>query len=417
MKPLIRWTVGAFALTLLSACSPGSADWRIAPDAAIVDFDIAQAETVVQELVDPPFLPEHEQVASGPPRIVSIRMEIVEREVEIAPGVFVWQMAFNNSVPGPVPVVFQWDWVDLTLVNTTTDTIRFGRADNTLVHNIDFHASTGALGGGELTMIGPGQEVGLRWRAQKAGLFVYHCAPGGEMVPYHVVTGGNGAIMVLPREGLRDGYGNLIRYDRAFYFGEQDYYVPMNADGTSQRFDNFAAQMPAMLDVMRGLVPTHIAFNGSYGARTQDLRLEANGGEQLVAPAPDRRARRLGVAGRQVQQHAGRGPRDVGRRRRRDRRRCLHLRAGRGLRLPQPQPDQGVPLRREGVHPRRRRVGRPHHDQLVPSADRRRRLSPRVSRAAREPRHTGRRVIGPGAPSSCPVFFSRSPRNMPTDDQ
>ena len=24
------------------------------------------------------------------------------------------QEAFNNQVPGPVPVVFQWDWVDLT---------------------------------------------------------------------------------------------------------------------------------------------------------------------------------------------------------------------------------------------------------------------------------------------------------------
>ena len=31
------------------------------------------------------------------------RAEIVEREEEIAPGVFVWQMAFENSVPGPVP--------------------------------------------------------------------------------------------------------------------------------------------------------------------------------------------------------------------------------------------------------------------------------------------------------------------------
>ena len=51
-------------------------------------------------------------------------MEIAEREVEIAPGVFVWQMAFNNTVPGPVPVVFQWDWVDLTLVNGTTQALR-----------------------------------------------------------------------------------------------------------------------------------------------------------------------------------------------------------------------------------------------------------------------------------------------------
>ncbi|MDH3269991.1 MAG: copper-containing nitrite reductase [Gemmatimonadota bacterium] len=276
------WALPLLSVGLFIGCAEGGDEWKVRPDPAIVDFPVANAEVVTQELVDPPFLPPHEQVASGPPRVVNIRFEIVEREVEIAPGVFVWQMAFNNHVPGPVPVVFQWDWVNLTMLNGTTDTIRFGTTDNQLAHNVDFHASTGALGGGGLTIIAPGEEVGLRWRAVKAGFFVYHCAPGGEMVPYHVTTGGNGAILVLPREGLRDGYGDPIRYDKAFYFGEQDYYVPMNADGTSRRYGNFALQMGDMLEVMRGLVPTHIAFNGTYGALTADIRLEAEVGETVL---------------------------------------------------------------------------------------------------------------------------------------
>ena len=266
------------SIALLTACNeePDYEGWKLDSDPAVVGFRLADAVSVDQELVAPPFLPPHEQVASGPPRVVNIRMEIVEREEEIAPGVFVWQMAFDNHVPGPVPVVFQWDWVNLTLVNGTTDSVLFRQlgADNVLLHNIDFHASTGALGGGGLTRVAPGQEVGLLWRAEKAGLFVYHCAPGAQMVPYHVVTGGNGAILVLPREGLRDGNGNPVRYDRAFYFGEQDYYVPLNEDGTSPRFGSFAEQMGPMLDVMKGLVPTHIAFNGKYGALTEDIRLD-----------------------------------------------------------------------------------------------------------------------------------------------
>ncbi len=283
--------IGLGLMSILSlaplGCETGSRDgsWKTPSDPAVVDFPIQEAERVVQELVPPPFLPAHDQVVEGPPRVVAIRMEIAEREAEIAPGVFVWQMAFNNSVPGPVPVVFQWDWVDLTLVNGTSDTIRFRQGDtpvNTMAHNIDFHAATGAMGGGDLTVVAPGQEVGLLWRAVKAGLFVYHCAPGGEMVPYHVVTGGNGAILVLPREGLRDGFGEPIRYDRAFYFGEQDYYVPMNPDGTSRRFENFSYQMAPMLEVMRELKPTHIAFNGHYGALTRDIRLEAEVGETVL---------------------------------------------------------------------------------------------------------------------------------------
>ena len=265
------------------AAAPG---WKIPPDPAIVNFKRADAEVVTQTLVAPPFLPEHQQVADGPPKLVKIRMDIVEREVEIAPGVFVWQMAFNNSVPGPVPVVHQYDWVELTLYNGASTeagfTVNDGSGPNVMLHNVDFHASTGALGGGELTKIIPGQEVVLTWRAMKAGLFVYHCAPGGVMVPYHVVTGGNGALLVLPREGLRDGYGQPIRYDRAFYFGEQDYYVPKNPDGTWKRAKNFADQMGDMLKVMDGLVPTHVVFNGKTGALTADIRLEAKVGETVL---------------------------------------------------------------------------------------------------------------------------------------
>ncbi len=267
-----------------TAAQPAAA-WRLEPDPAVVDFKRADAQVVEQALVDPPFLPEHDQVASGPPRLVRIRMEIVEREVEVAPGVWVWQMAFNNSVPGPVPVVFQWDWVELTLVNAATGAAGFTVAEgaaNTLLHNIDFHASTGALGGGELTKINPGEEVVLTWRATKAGLFVYHCAPGGAMVPYHVVTGGNGAILVLPREGLRDGHGNPVRYDRAFYFGEQDYYVPKNPDGTWRRATNFVDQMVPMLERMDTLVPSHVVFNGQTGALTQHIRLEADVGQTVL---------------------------------------------------------------------------------------------------------------------------------------
>lgn len=276
-----------FAAVLMigsGVCAAADASgWKIRPDPEIVNFKRADAEVVTQTLVAPPFLPEHEQVADGPPKLVKIRMDIVEREVEIAPGAFVWQMAFNNSVPGPIPVVHQYDWVELTLYNGASKEAGFGtNGPNMMLHNADFHASTGALGGGGLTKVNPGEQVVLTWRAVKSGLFVYHCAPGGAMVPYHVVTGGNGAMLVLPREGLRDGYGNPVRYDRAFYFGEQDYYVPKNPDGTWKRSASFADQMADMLTVMDGLVPTHVVFNGKTGALTSDIRLEAKVGETIL---------------------------------------------------------------------------------------------------------------------------------------
>ena len=145
------------------------------------------------ELVDPPYVHEHEQVATRGPEVVEFTLVIEEKEMVIDEyGTTVHAMTFNGTVPGPLMVVHEGDYVELTLVNPDT---------NLMQHNIDFHASTGALGGGGLTLINPGEQVKLRFKATRAGVFVYHCAPGGPMIPWHVVSGMNGAIMVLPREG------------------------------------------------------------------------------------------------------------------------------------------------------------------------------------------------------------------------
>ena len=64
------------------------------------------------------------------------------------------------------------------------------RERRSIVNKIDgiLAASTGALGGGELTLVNPGEQVVLRFKATRAGVFIYHCAPGGPMIPWHVVS-------------------------------------------------------------------------------------------------------------------------------------------------------------------------------------------------------------------------------------
>ncbi len=235
--------------------------------------DVAGLPRVTQTLVAPPALPEHQQVAEGGPKVVEIRMEVEEKELEIAPGVFMWAFTFNGSVPGPIVVVHEGDYVELTLVNPT---------GSQLLHNIDFHAAVGALGGGDLTKVGPGQEVKLRFRAVKPGVFIYHCAPGATMVPWHVTHGMNGAIMVLPRDGLKDPQGNPLRYDRAYYIGEQDYYIPRDDAGNFKRYATAAESLPDDLAAMSTLIPTHIVFNGVTGALQGDGALTANVGETVL---------------------------------------------------------------------------------------------------------------------------------------
>ncbi len=238
-----------------------------------VQADIDNLPRVKQILVSPPFVPDHEQVATGGPKIVEIEFIIEEKEIEVAPDAFVQAMTYNGSVPGPLIVVHEGDYVELTLVNPKT---------NTLLHNIDFHASTGALGAGDLTKVSPGQQVKVRFKATKPGVFIYHCAPGGAMIPWHVVSGMNGAIMVLPREGLKDENGNPVKYDKAYYIGEQDYYLPQDKDGNYIRFNSPLEGFGKTIELMKGLIPTHEVFNGKVGALTGENALTANVGETVL---------------------------------------------------------------------------------------------------------------------------------------
>lgn len=237
--------------------------------------DLTGYERVKMELVAPPFAPKHEQIATGAPKIIEITMETTEKlmTVDEDTGAEIWALTYNGSVPGPLIICHEGDYVELTLRNP---------ASSVMEHNVDFHASTGALGGGGLTHVYPGEEVVLRWKAIKPGCFTYHCAPGGAMIPYHVTHGMNGAVMVLPRDGLKDKDGNQLTYDKIAYIGEQDYYLPKDENGEFKTYEAAGDDYGDYLDSMRTLVPTHQVFNGAVGALTGENALKAKVGETVL---------------------------------------------------------------------------------------------------------------------------------------
>lgn len=215
----------------------------------------------------------HEQVATGGPKVVEFTMTIREKKIILDDaGTETFAFTFNGTVPGPMMVVHEGDYVELTLINAET---------NELMHNIDFHSSTGALGGGALTEVNPGEKVVLRWKATRPGVFVYHCAPPG-MVPWHVTAGMNGAITVLPRDGLKDHQGKPLKYDKAYYVGEQDFYVPRDENGKFKRYASPGEAHEDVAKAMRTLTPSHVVFNGKVGALTGKNALTAKVGETVL---------------------------------------------------------------------------------------------------------------------------------------
>jgi nitrite reductase (NO-forming) len=226
------------------------------------------------ELVAPPFVHPHEQATTQGPKIMEFRLVIDEKEIVIDDdGTKLRSMDFNGSIPGPMMVVHEGDYVEVTLVNPAT---------NTMQHNIDFHAATGALGGGDLTLINPGEQVVLRFKATRNGVFVYHCIPGGPMIPWHIASGMSGVVMVLPRDGLKDGAGRPLHYDRIYYIGENDFYVPRDKNGKYISYASHADAFFDTLDVMRKLVPSHVVFNGRVGALTGENAMKAKVGETVL---------------------------------------------------------------------------------------------------------------------------------------
>ncbi len=266
---------------LMGAALMAAAPYVIKTTASAQEADVAGAAPVdltalprrAVKLVAPPMVHAHEQVATSGPAVIAFEMKIIEKEMQVAEDAYVQAMTFNGSMPGPMMVVHEGDYVELTLFNPP---------ENMLQHNIDFHAATGGLGGGALTLINPGEKTVLRFKATRPGVFVYHCAPGGPMIPWHVVSGMSGCIMVLPRDGLKDHLGAPVSYDRVYYIGENDIYIPKDADGAYRRFADVGESYEDTVTVMNGLIPSHVVFNGKVGALTGENALPATQGETVL---------------------------------------------------------------------------------------------------------------------------------------
>lgn len=72
-----------------------------------------------------------------------VEVGLVAREVKKAvegKSAEVHAQTFNGSIPGPLIICREGDFVELTLRNPHS---------NTFMHNIEFHRPTGGLGGGD----------------------------------------------------------------------------------------------------------------------------------------------------------------------------------------------------------------------------------------------------------------------------
>ena len=134
---------------------------------------------------------------------VFVKLALIDKVVEIAPGMKYRAWTFNGVVPGPVIHVRVGDTVDVTLTNTAS-----------MGHSIDFHAALAPPNVAYQT-IKPGQTLHFSWVATSPGAFLYHC--GTPPVLAHISNGMYGAIVVDPRDGWGPPAQNFVLLQSEFY--------------------------------------------------------------------------------------------------------------------------------------------------------------------------------------------------------
>ena len=251
MNPAIRLVSASLALatfTLFAACSAETrAGVAKAPDLG----PIVGEETAV--LTSPPHVPP--PITRQHATKLIVKLEVREKEAEIAEGVIYTFWTFGGTVPGSFIRAREGDLVEFHLSN---------HPSSRMPHNIDLHAVTGPGGGAASSFTAPGHTSQFSFKCLNPGLFVYHCATAP--VGMHIANGMYGLILVEPAAGLP-------KVDREYYVMQGDFYT----------LGGYGEQGLQPFDMGKALKeqPDYVLFNGAVGSLVGDKAITANVGETV----------------------------------------------------------------------------------------------------------------------------------------
>ena len=151
---------------------------------------------------------------AGP--VARVRLVLVDKTLEIAPGVKYRAWAFSGGAPAPFIHVRQGQKVELTLTN-----------NGAIPHSVDFHAARIAPNVA-FKDVPPGGSVHYSFVATDPGAFMFHC--GTKPVLAHIANGMYGAIIVEPRQPLPRADKNYVLVSSEWYLSSPGFPKPAGLD-------------------------------------------------------------------------------------------------------------------------------------------------------------------------------------------
>lgn len=190
-----------------------------------------------------------------PARVV-VKLEALEKIMEIMPKVQFKYWTYNGSTPAPFIRVREGDTVEVHFSNPI---------NSKLPHSIDFHSAAAPEGTALASNTAAGHTSIYQFKVLNPGLYLYHCAamPGA---PTHIGKGMFGLMLVEPKEGLP-------AVDKEFYIVQNEFY-------TQGEFGEAGLQVFSTQKA-RYELPDYVVFNGHYGSMLGDNALQAKTGEKL----------------------------------------------------------------------------------------------------------------------------------------
>jgi nitrite reductase (NO-forming) len=148
--------------------------------------------------------------------VARVHLVLVDKTIEIAPGVKYSAWAFSGGAPAPFIHVRQGQKVELTLTNK-----------GTIPHSVDFHAARIAPNVA-FKDVPPGGSIHYTFTANDAGAFMFHC--GTKPVLAHIANGMYGAIIVEPRRALPRADRNYVLVAGEWYLDSAGFPKPAHLD-------------------------------------------------------------------------------------------------------------------------------------------------------------------------------------------
>jgi nitrite reductase (NO-forming) len=183
-----------------------------------------------------------------PGTVHDVDFPIIEKDITVAKGYVVHAWTFGGTVPGPTLRVHLGDTVRVHLTNQTT-----------MSHSIDFHASQTAMDD-QMVEIKPGATWTYTFRADYAGVWMYHC--GTVPALWHIANGMFGMVIVEPR-------GGFAPVDREFAFVQSEWYL--GGQGQPANYAKADAAAPA---------PDFVVFNG-VASQYKDNPIAVTAGDRI----------------------------------------------------------------------------------------------------------------------------------------